>query len=242
VPEKAGDSGRFLNMAPDLGVALGGWSWGAQFCDLNNDGFQDLFCTNGFISANPKRSYWYAFSEITSANSAIISDAKNWPDLEDMSLSGYQKKNVWINDGAGKFVNVASLVGVSETYDGRAVAVADFWNRGAQDIVVSHQKGPLLLYRNELDPGRHWIQFELEGRRGHRSALGAMVKVSWAGQTQVQIVASASGFCAQNQRRLHYGLGGATSVDEVVIRWPSGQVQKLKSPAVDRLHRIVEPE
>jgi hypothetical protein len=108
-------------------------------------------------------------------------------------------------------------------------------------VIVANQRGPLLVYRNEVDPARHWIQFELEGSAANRSAIGARVELHWDGKRQVQEVLGASGFSAQNQRRLHYGLGAATSVDRVVIRWPSGRRQTIEAPAVDTLHRVKEP-
>lgn len=231
----------YANMADGMGVELGGWSFGAQFGDLNNDGHLDLFLTNGYISASKDRSYWYDFAKVAGGNTAIISDAKNWPPIEDMSLSGYQRKRVWLNDGTGRFVDVAPMVGVTETHDGRAVAMADFWNRGVLDVAVAHQKGPLLLYKNHVAPENRWIEFELEGARSNRSAIGAAVSVFWNGQQQVQYVAGASGFCAQNERRLHFGLGKNPSVDKVVIRWPSGQEQTLTAPTVGQLHQIKEP-
>lgn len=231
----------YENLASSMGVELGGWSFGAQFGDLNNDGFQDLFLTNGFVSANPERSYWYDYSKIAGGHSRIISDAANWPAMEDMSLSGHQPKKVWLNDGAGRFVDVARAVGVSETFDGRAVAVADFWNRGALDVVVASQKGPLLLYKNEVVPDRQWIAFELTGSQSNRNALGARVEVAWEGQVQVQDVVSASGFCAQNQRRLHFGLGAATAVDRVTVHWPSGAEQVIENPALGQVHPLTEP-
>jgi hypothetical protein len=232
----------YENLASSLGVDLGGWSWGAQFGDLNNDGNQDLYVVNGYVSAGERSSYWYDFSEIAVGHSTIIGDAKNWPAMRGRSLSGYQRKRVWLNDGLGRFTEVSQVVGVSDTYDGRAVALADFGNRGALDVVVANQRGPLLLYRNEVAPGRrHWIQFALEGERSNRSAIGARVEVQWGGRRQVQEVTAASGFAAQNQRRLHFGLGPAAAVDRVLIRWPSGQEQTIAHPQVDRLHRITEP-
>ena len=109
------------------------------------------------------------------------------------------------------------------------------------DVIVANQRGPLLLYKNRVAPGRHWIAFELEGSVSNRSAIGARVELHWNGRRQVQEVSGGSGFSAQNQRRLHYGLGDATGVDRVVIRWPSGRLQTVEEPAVDTLHKLTEP-
>jgi enediyne biosynthesis protein E4 len=230
------------NVASGMGIDLGGWSWGAQFGDLNNDGTQDIYLTNGYVSAGERASYWYDFSVIAVGHSSIIADAANWPAMRGRSLSGYQRKRVWINDGLGRFTEVAQLVGASDTFDGRAVALADLSNRGVLDVIVANQRGPLLVYRNEVRSGRHWIQFELEGRTSNRSALGARLELHWDGRMQAQEVAAAAGFSAQNQRRVHYGLGASTAVERVIIRWPSGKPQAIERPAIDRLHRIVEPE
>ena len=147
-------------------------------------------------------------------NSSIIGDAANWPAMTGRSLSGYQQKHVWLNDGAGKFVDVAQAVGVTDTYDGRAVALADLWNRGVLDVVVANQRGPVLLYKNTVSPENKWIEFELEGTKSNRSAIGAEVTVYWNGQKQVQEVSGGSGFAAQNDRRLHFGLGQGPAAGE----------------------------
>ena len=237
----SGDAIKYENLARDFGVELGGWSFGAQFGDLNNDGTLDLYLTNGYISLDRNRSYWYDFSKVAGGNSTIIGDAKNWPAFEGRSLSGYQNKRVWLNDGAGKFVDVAQAVGVTDTYDGRAVALADLWNRGVLDVVVANQNGPLLVYKNTVTPENEWIEFELEGTASNRSAIGAQVTLFWNGQQQVQEVSGGSGFAAQNQRRLHFGLGKYPQMEKAVIRWPSGKVQTIDKPAADQLHKIKEP-
>jgi enediyne biosynthesis protein E4 len=232
---------KFENLARDLGVELGGWSFGAQFGDLNNDGTLDLFLTNGYVSLDRNRNYWYDFSKIAGGNSAIISDAKDWPAMDGRSLSGYQQKHVWINDGAGKFVDVAQAVGVTDTHDGRAVALADLWNNGALDVVVANQRGPLLVYKNIVAPENKWIEFALEGTKSNRSAIGAQVAVYWNGQEQIQEVSGGCGFAAQNDRRLHFGLGKNPQIEKVVIRWPSGKIQTLSGPAPDMIYKIKEP-
>src|SRR5207249_11155443 len=98
VPKKAaaGAMPQYDDLASSLGVDLGGWSWGAQFGDLNNDGMLDLYLTNGYVSAGERSSYWYDFAVIATGHSAIIADAKNWPAMRGRSLSGYQRKHVGI--------------------------------------------------------------------------------------------------------------------------------------------------
>ena len=237
----AGDTIQYQNLARDFGVELGGWSFGGQFGDLNNDGTLDLYLTNGYISLDRNRSYWYDFSKVAGGNSTIIGDAKNWPAFEGRSLSGYQSKRVWLNDGAGKFVDVAQAVGATDTYDGRSVALVDLWNRGVLDVVVANQNGPLLLYKNTVAPQNQWIEFELEGTTSNRSAIGARVTLFWNGQQQAQEVSGGSGFAAQNDRRLHFGLGKNPQIEKAVIRWPSGKVQTIDNPATNQLHKIKEP-
>jgi len=247
MPRVGEKSLRYDNEAEEAGVYQGGWSFGAQFGDLNNDGNLDLFLTNGYISASRDKSYWYDFSKVAGGNRAIITDANNWPAMKDMSLSGYEPKHVWLGDGGGKFVDVAQAVGVEDTHDGRSVALVDLWNRGVLDAVVATQRGPLLVYKNTVAPGNAWIEFALEGTRANRSALGAQVRLFWrdaGGQEhqQLQEVTAASGFCAQNDRRLHFGLGKAAQIEKAVIRWPSptGETQTLSALTPNRLYPIKE--
>lgn len=245
-----GDVPRFENFAGSMGVELGGWSFGAQFGDLNNDGFLDLYLVNGYVSASKKESYWYDFSKVAGGHEVVISDAKNWPPMGSRSLAGYQQKKLWLNDGSGHFIDVAPIVGVTDRYDGRSVALADLENRGALDVVVANQRGPLLLYRNDVAPDRNWIAFDLEGgcrspeggtTCTNRSAIGARVTVFWNGQQQIQEVSGGSGFCAQNERRLHFGLGVEGVAERAVVRWPSGKTQEIDRPEPDRLHFVKEP-
>ncbi len=230
----------FRNAATALGVDLGGWTYGAQFADLNDDGWLDLVVANGFVSGESRRSYWYDYSKVATGYRSIIGDADNWPALEGRSLSGYQRDLFWANDGAGGLTDASGAVRGDSAWDGRAVAVADLWNRGVLDVLVANQRGPLQLFRNQVAPGRHWIGFELQGTRSNRSAIGAVVRLFWDERQQVQQVDGGSGFAAQRDRRLHFGLGPATRVDSAVVVWPSGLRGTLLTPLVDRTHALVE--
>src|SRR6185437_15356275 len=234
------EAGKFRNVA-DATVADAGWAWGAQFGDLNNDGLEDLFVANGFISASRTKDYWYGMSKIAGANTAFFEDAANWPAIGDASLSGYERSRVFLNRGPGGWADVAAAVGVNDLLDGRGVALADLSNNGALDVVVANQNQPALLYRNTVDTTRHWLELQLVGTRSNRSAIGAEVVVEAGGVRRRGIVDGGMGFASQNDRRVHFGLGATSRVDRVTIYWPSGLVQTLRGVASDQLHRVVEP-
>jgi len=226
---------RFVNLAQLAGIDNAGWSYGAQFGDLNNDGNMDLYVANGFISAKKGTSYWYDFSKVTGGNSSIIEDAQNWPDMNGKSQSGYEQNKVWLNQGDGSFEDVSDEVCPYATYDSRAVAMADLFNDGKLDVIVANQNNIPLVYKNELENGNHWIEIELEGTISNRDAIGAKVGVEWNGKKQIQTVTGGMGFASQNQHRLHFGIGKTNHIDRVMIKWPSGKETVINSPEIDKL-------
>ena len=239
-----------LNFLPELGrfqqgaqgvIVDAGWAWGAQLGDLDNDGRNELFIVNGYVSGDRSRSYWYAMSKIAGANGNVFEDARTWPAIGTASLSGYERSRVLVNRGLAGWSDVAAAAGVTDEYDGRAVALADLFNRGVLDVVVANQNQPALVYKNTVRPGNHWIAFQLVGTRSNRCAIGAEVTVAAGGTRQLRVVDGGSGFASQNDRRLHFGLGQSARVDSAVIRWPSGTVQTLARPAADQLHVVTEP-
>ena len=239
-----------LNFLPELGrfqqgaegaLVDAGWAWGAQLGDLDNDGRNELFIVNGYVSADRNRSYWYAMSKIAGANGNVFEDAKTWPAIGTASLSGYERSRVLVSRGLAGWKDVAEAAGVTDEYDGRAVAFVDLFNRGVLDVVVANQNQPALVYKNTVTPGNHWIGFKLVGTRSNRSAIGAEVTVVTGQSRQLRVVEGGMGFASQNDRRLHFGLGTTASVDSAVIRWPSGTVQTIGHPAADQMHVITEP-
>ncbi len=243
VPSKMSDDVPvFSNLAGNFGVELGGWSYGGQFGDLNNSGYQDLYVANGYVSAEMGTDYWYDFSKVAGGNKAIIQDAKNWPAMSGRSLSGFQQNRIWLNDGAGRFREVSSNVGGFLDLDSRSVAFADLNNNGNLDIIVATQNNEVKVYRNHTAPDHNWISFDLKGTESNQSAIGAIVELHWNGNRQAQVVSGGNAFSSQNQRPLHFGLGKNAEVEKAVIRWPSGMEQVIDKPEISRMHRITEPE
>ena len=234
------EAGRFRNVAEGA-IADAGWGWGAQFGDFNNDGTNELFVVNGFISGDREKSYWYDMSKIAGANARFFEDAATWPPFGTKSLSGYEQSRVYVNRGVAGWTDVAAKVGVTDAYDGRAVALADLSNRGAVDVIVANQNQPALLYRSHPDGANHWVGFNLVGTRSNRSAIGAEVVLEAGDLVQRRVVDGGSGFASQNDRRVRFGLGPREWVDRVVIHWPSGTRQVLSRPPVDSFVTVTEP-
>jgi hypothetical protein len=218
-----------------------GWAWGAQFGDLDADGWQDLVVVNGFISASQERDYWYQMSKISGASGDVVADAARWPELEDRSLSGYERTRVFLNNGRKgvSFREVGLELGLEDRYDGRAVVAADLDQDGGLDLVVANQRGPLLLYRNEGPIGA-WIQFDLEGTRSPRDGYGARLELVHGDRRQLRVHTAASGFSSQPGPRIHFGLGTHTGPVDLKITWPSGLVERREGLAAGQVHRIVE--
>jgi hypothetical protein len=98
----------------------------------------------------------------------------------------------------------------------------------------------LLVYKNQVDTSNHWIAFSLEGTTSNKSAIGATVSLHWNGKKQAQVVTGGIGFCSQNQRAVHFGLGQNANVEKVEIIWPSGIVQVINEPEIGKLHKVIE--
>ena len=124
---------------------------------------------------------------------------------------------------------------------GRGAAFGDFDNDGMVDILVNPINDLPILLKCESTSANNWITLKLIGTKSNRSAIGAQVTLFWNGQQQMQEVSGGSGFAAQNQRRLHFGLGKYPQMEKAVIRWPSGKLQTIDKPAAGQLLKIKEP-
>jgi hypothetical protein len=170
-----------------------------------------------------------------------------------MSWNGYENDVLLRNDGNAedtlpRFTDVGMAMGADNNGDGRGVAIADFDNDGDQDIAVNNGQGDsgiaersrARLYRNDVGGRRHWLQIELVGTRSNRDGIGAIVEVESGGTRQLRHAHAGSAYSAQHSKRLHFGLGSATTVDRLTVHWPSGVVDVHERVTADQGVRITE--
>ena len=141
------------------------------------------------------------------------------------------------NVGRGRLRHVTETVGGPLLLEksSRGAAFGDFDNDGDADVLISVLDDLPMLLRNDTT-GNHWITVSLEGTKSNRSGIGAKVTIEAGGRRQVAEVRSGGSYASHNDRRVRFGLGDATTVDRLSIRWPLGLVEEATQLAADRFY------
>jgi hypothetical protein len=191
--------------------------WGVGFLDYDNDGWKDILMVNGHIYPQVDQSDW--------------------------GTSFAQRPLLYHNLNGQRFALVPAVegTGLAETFAGRGAAFGDLFNDGKIDVVINVIDQHPVLLRNVSNDGHHWVEMKLiGGPRSPRDAVGTTVYVTAHGMRQRGDVLSGGSYLSSNDQRVHFGLGEATAVDAVEIHWPSGAIEKLKLPSIDRIFTIEE--
>lgn len=192
--------------------------WGTGFFDLDNDTWLDLFVANGHV----------------------------YPQMDQISSGARYKqgKLLFINQGDSTFCNATTLGGsaLSEPRASRGAAFGDLDNDGNIDVVVEDLDSSPMILKNEGDKSNHWITLELGAKQGNPLAIGARVKITTGKIVQNEEVRSGGSYISQNDLRIHFGLGKATKVDSIEIRWNSGKIETIKDVPADKFYAILEGE
>jgi hypothetical protein len=124
---------------------------------------------------------------------------------------------------------------------GRGVAVADFDQDGRLDLAISHVNEPVAVLSNETPSAGDWLALHLIGTRSPRDAIGAVVTLTTDRHRQVRQWRGGGSYASTSTRWLHFGLGDAVRIEQIEIRWPSGQTQVIPGPPSNRMLRVIEP-
>ena len=204
-----------VTLRSGLGVETRYVSWGNGIADFDNDGLPDLFWVTG----------------------------STFPEVERRHPEFPHKtpRVLFRNLGGGRFEELLDAGGpaIAEAHASRGVAFGDFDNDGDLDILIMNINEPPSLLRNDVSGAGHWLKVKLVGTRSNRSAIGALVTALYGERRQAQAVLASSGYLSCGDRRLHFGLGTATTAD-LEIAWPSGIREAVKGLGADQLVTIKE--
>ena len=210
-------------------VAATDWSWAALLADFDNDGFRDIYVTNGIPRDVTDKDFWDEFGRVRNIMPMRIA----LPKIPEVKIPNYMFKN----SGEIVFEDVTNLWGLDfPTYSTGAVYV-DLNNNGALDLVVNNTNHPAEIYRNHLmeraEPyDNNWLKVKLIGSETNKNAIGAIVDLYFEDHHQRHENTPYRGYLSSVDPKLHFGLGTHTSADSLIITWPETD-QKLKSVLVD---------
>jgi hypothetical protein len=192
-------------------------TWATEFIDYDNDGWKDIFLVNGHVYPQA--------------------------DKHDWGTSFAQRPLLFHSVGGKKFEVMPAVLGtgLAEVIPGRGAAFGDLFNDGKIDVVISCIDHAPVLMRNVNPDQHHWVGLKLiGGPKSPRDAVGSAVYLTAGGMRQRADVLSGGSYESSNDQRVHFGIGDATTVDAVEIHWPSGLVEKVNLPSVDRFFVLQE--
>ena len=226
----------------DIGVLAGvwntDWSWSPLLADFDNDGFKDLYITNGYRRDVSNLDYLVYTSPDLAPGGQI--DLKKTPTIQDYlkhvpstPLQNYALKN---KDGL-TFEKANRDWGMTQESYSNGSAYADLDNDGDLDLVVNNIGSDVMVFQNKTaDRGDgNWLQIALQGDTKNPSGTGARARISYSnGQSQYQELSPVRGFLSSSQHLFHFGLGKTATVTRVEVQWPNGRMQVLENVPVNQ--------
>jgi type IV pilus biogenesis/stability protein PilW len=244
-------NGAFEDVSLEARAEMGRWAWSSDALDFDNDGWQDLYVVNGFVTNtdhNDLESFFWrqvvSQSPLEETPTSRFEDG--WRAINRLirahgSWSGRERHVYLRNDGAGHFDHVAGSVGLDLEQDGRAFAVADFDQDGDPDLVVKARTGPQVrVLRNDFRERHAAVAIRLVGTTSNGDAIGARVMVETDEGRFTRELQAGSGFLSQHSKELLFGLGRSGAIREVSIVWPSGVRETLTGVPLNHRIRVEE--
>jgi len=228
------NSGVFKNGAPyfsDIsrltGTSSTDWSWGPLFADFNNDGYKDLFVTNGTRREVNNRDYFAKLKEtkIDDADKLALS----------MKIPSEKIDNfMFKNNGNLDFEPVNKDWGISYKGFSNGVSYADLDNDGDLEVITNNIDDYASVFENKSAETNNYLKVNFKGTKGNKFGLGNRVVIEIDGQLQMQELTLTRGFQSSVAPELHFGIGKANKIDKLKVIWTDGKVQTLKDVAVNK--------
>ena len=225
---------RFMEIAFLAGLAKTDWTWTVKFDDFDNDGWEDVYFTNGMSRD------WYNGDykdELRVKQLGKKEQVQYWMDKPVYAL----ENRAYRNRGDLKFEDVSKNWGLDHSGVSTGAASGDLDGDGDLDLVVNGFNEPIRIYENEVEGGNS-IQFELVGGTSNAQGIGARIDVTVDDESasQMRWLAAGRGFMSSSEVVAHFGTGDATHIRSVTVRWPSGDVQTFENLECNQRYVITE--
>lgn len=229
-------TGKFIDVAFYAGLDSSDWTWSGIFGDLNNDGYEDVFFTNG-IERNVQD------SDAAVRHLEAKENGASKEELREIFLDGprFKERNlVFKNLGEFQFSNESAPWNLDDETVSHGAIFSDLDRDGDLDLVVNNMNDPVGIYRNDSQGGNS-ILVSLQGKESNRFGLGARIAVKLqSGQTLTRMVTSSRGYMSGAEAVSHFGLGKDEVVQSMVVRWPSGVTQTFSNLKTNQHYRVSE--
>jgi hypothetical protein len=233
-------NGTFSEIGQLTGISTTDWSWAALLADYDNDGWKDLFITNGYLRDYTNLDFIKYMDDYTKAKGRLMRE-----DVLEI-ISHMPASNVvnyvFSNRDGLKFTNETRAWGMNRPSNSNGAAYADFDNDGDLDLVVNNINQPAFIYRNESNKNsdNHYLNIKLQGEGLNTQGVGAKITISHAGKKQYLEQQTTRGYLSSVSPVLHFGLGKESVVDSLEIKWPSGKRQLLLDVKANQILAISE--
>ncbi|MGI9545030.1 MAG: VCBS repeat-containing protein [Cyclobacteriaceae bacterium] len=234
-------NGTFSEIGQLAGIDATDWSWSALFADYDNDGYKDLFITNGYRQDVTNLDFIVYGQHVLAMGEAEANREQRLQALKELpgaKLSNY----VFRNQGDLTFNNTTDNWGLSQPSYSNGAVYADIDNDGDLDLVISNIDGVASLYENQTaqdeESEANYLQVRLKGPQGNLQGLGTKIRLYYDSLIQYQYFTPYRGYLSSVDPKLHFGLGSAKQIDSVQIIWPNGKGKTLVEIPVNQMITI----
>ena len=231
---------RFYEVGRQLGVSATEWSWASLMFDMDNDGYRDIYVSNGIFKDLLDRDYLTYNANEESLRQQMRQGEEAVTALIDLMPSSAVPNAVYRNKGDFTFDNVRELWGLDEASFSNGSAYGDLDNDGDLDLIVNNIDADAFVYENRSERlGHHFLAVELKGTDKNRFAIGAKAQVYLSdGSAMMAEQYPSRGFESSVPNRLHFGLGNRTDIDSLEVIWPNRMRSVHKLQTIDQILTI----
>jgi hypothetical protein len=232
-------NGTFSEIGRLAGVEATDWSWGALLFDMDNDGWRDIYVSNGIYQDLTNQDYLQYISNEEVIRSIVSGGKVDYKKLVELIPSTAVPNQAFHNNHGIQFTEVSKEWGLNEPDFSNGAAYGDLDNDGDMDIVVNNVNSQASLYRNNTDIQKaRYLKFVLTGKGGNTAAFGTRITITDKGQAFYGEQMPIRGFESSIDPRLNFGLGDRTTVEKVLVQWPDGTEYTMNSVPTNQIIKL----